>query len=364
MNRGPTLDRRRMLRFVLQGVALGAVVTVAVLVLTVRKETFDQLRGFSLALVPLLFAMVFTAWACNGARVWVMCRAAGHPLRYRQAIGISLSTEFGIAATPGGVGGAVIRLTLLRRAGVPLATAGSLLAADAAVDVVFFSLLAPFAVHVLLKEGILRGVLPNPSNLDALLGVAVVAALVTGIVVLVRSEGFHRALGRAAGATEFGRKRRLAARLRHLRIAVRRSIRRVSTSLHFLWRHRKGALLLNLGIAALQWCCRYLLLPLVLLSLGAQHVAILALFLVQGVLFTLSLVVVLPGGGGSVELLSALVLPNFIAPPLIGVVVLVWRFFTYHLYLLGGGTAFFIVCHRLHHLFPSASPEAPVQPRG
>jgi glycosyltransferase 2 family protein len=355
MKQGTTLNQKRMVRFVLQGVALGAIVTVVVLVLTVRDDTFEQLRGVSPAYVPLLFAMVFTAWACNGARIWIMCRAAGHRLRYRQAIGVSLSTEFGIAATPGGVGGAVIRLSLLRQAGVPLTTAASLLAADAAVDVVFFSLLAPFAIHVILKDGILRGVLRNPSNLDALYGLVVVIALGAGLVLLLRSEAFHRALSRLAGATDFGRRRRLPARMRHLRIAVRRSFRRMASSLSFLWRQRKGALLLNLLVASLQWCCRYMLLPLILISLGAEHVKPLPLFIIQGALFTLSLMIVLPGGGGSVELLSALVLPNFIGPALIGVVVLVWRFFSYHLYLLGGGAMFFYVCHRLHRLFPGAT---------
>jgi glycosyltransferase 2 family protein len=355
MKRAPTLNQKRMIRFVLQGVALGAIVTVAVLVLTVRKDTFEQLRGFSAAYVPLLFAMVVTAWACNGARIWIMCRAAGHRLRYRQAIGVSLSTEFGIAATPGGVGGAVIRLTLLRQAGLPLTTAGSLLAADAAVDVAFFSILAPFAIHIILKDGILRGVLRNPSNLDALYGLLVVGALLAGFVFLLRSDGFHRTLSRLAGATSFGRRRRLPARLRHLRIAVRRSVRRMASSLSFLWRHRKGALVLNLVVASVQWTCRYMLLPLILVSLGAEHVKPLPLFIIQGTLFALSLIIVLPGGGGSVELLSALVLPNFIQPALIGVVVLVWRFFSYHLYVLGGGAMFFYVCHRLHRLFPKAS---------
>jgi uncharacterized protein (TIRG00374 family) len=356
MKRGPSLNQGRLLRYVLQGVALGAVATALVLIFTTGEQTWVGLREFSPAYLPLLFAMVFTAWACNGGRVWLMCRAMGHPLRYRQAISVSLSTEFGIAATPAGVGGTVIRLTLLRQAGLPYVTSGSLLATDAAIDVVFFALLTPFAIYLILHDGILRAVIHEPSEAHAFAGLGIVAAIVAGAIVLLRSEAFHRQVARALAATEWGRSKRLPARHRHLRTAVRRSLRRMGGSVAFLWRERKSTLLLNLGLASIQWCCRYMILPVILLSLNTP-VNPLPLFLVQGVLFALSLMVVAPGGGGSVELLTALILPGFVNPGLIGVVVVVWRFFTYHLYLLGGGTVFFYTCHRLHSIFPTSRTE-------
>ncbi len=353
-----TLNQKRMLRYVLQGLALGGIASVLVVVFTAREETLERLGNFSFSILPVLFAMVVVAWLCNGARIWLMCRAAGHPLRYRQSIAVSLSTEFGIAATPAGVGGTVIRLSLLRQAGVPLTTAGSLLAADAAVDVVFFALLAPFAVFVLLRQRILERLFDSPSEIDALIMMAAVVAAGAGLVLLLRSNWFHRMLSGLLGATRFGRRKRLPGRYRKLRQATSRSIRRVGTSLKFLWRHRKGALFANLLIASLQWCCRYMLLPIILLSFDTP-VNPLPLFLVQGVLFGLSLLVVAPGGGGSVELLTAIILPTFVPTGLVGVVLIVWRFFTYHLYVIGGGAMFFYTCHRLHRIFPQATAETP-----
>lgn len=355
MKPAPTLNERKMLRYVLQGVALGAAATVLVLAFTVRARTVEQLRHFSASYLALFFCMVVLAWLCNGGRVWLMCRAAGHRLRYRQSIAVSLSTEFGIAATPAGVGGTVIRLTLLRQAGVPLTTAGSLIATDAAVDMAFFTLLAPFAVYVLLHDAVLRSIFANPSELDTLAVFAALLAVVAGLILLLRSAAFHRAAARLAGATAFGRRRRLAARHRFLRIGVARALRHTLTSFAFLWRNRKGALVLNFMLASVQWSCRYLLLPLILLSLGTK-VHPLPLFLVQGLLFAISLLVVVPGGGGSVELLTAFILPNIAPSAVIGIVVLVWRFFTYHLYILGGGAVFFYTCHRMNRLFPQAAP--------
>jgi len=55
--------------------------------------------------------------------------------------------------------------------------------------------------------------------------------------------------------------------------------------------------------------------------------------------------------------MTALVLPLIIPHSLVGIVILIWRFFTYYLYLLGGGIMFFTTCARLNTLFPQ--PVAP-----
>jgi uncharacterized membrane protein YbhN (UPF0104 family) len=61
---------------------------------------------------------------------------------------------------------------------------------------------------------------------------------------------------------------------------------------------------------------------------------------VQGSLFLLGIWVTAPGGGGTVEILSALALTPLVGVAAAGVAVVVWRFYTYYLYLIGGGIAF------------------------
>lgn len=340
-----TLDPRRMMRRLWQGVALGGIATALVVVFTVREETWTQLRQFDLRWLPLLALLVVIAWLCNGARVWLFCRALGHDVRYRHALLVSLSMEFGIAATPAGVGGAVLRLSLLKRHGVPVAHAGSMLASDAAVDLLFFALLTPFALWVVLHDQVFGQLLDRAEHTAAL---PIVLGALAGLVVLallLRSGAVQQRLARLARATEFGRTRRLPARHRLLRIQVSRTLRRMREAIGLLWGRRRAAVALNFLAASLQWTCRYSLLPLILLAAGSA-INPLPLFLVQGMLFMLSMLVVAPGGGGTVELLAALILPAFVPVPLVGVVVLVWRLFSYHLYLLGGGAAFFLECRR------------------
>jgi uncharacterized protein (TIRG00374 family) len=80
----------------------------------------------------------------------------------------------------------------------------------------------------------------------------------------------------------------------------------------------------------------------------------LPLMAAQGLLFMISLLVVVPGGGGSVELLSAVLLPGFVPSAVVGIVVAMWRMFTYYLYVVGGALVFFYVSRNLERVFPDA----------
>jgi uncharacterized protein (TIRG00374 family) len=210
------------------------------------------------------------------------------------------------------------------------------------------------AVFVIIRDGLLKTLIEEPSGLETLIALGVLAAAGILLVFLFRSPLVPRLIGWLAAATSFGRRKRFPARFRRLRMKLRGSMGRVLESLKFLWKHRKGSLLLNLAFASIQWTCRYMLLPVILYSLGTS-VNPLPLFLIQGFMFGLSLLIVAPGGGGSVELLTAFVLPLFAPSSLSGVIVLVWRFFSYHLYLLAGGSVFVYTCHRLHRLFPKSA---------
>ncbi|MCZ6675020.1 MAG: hypothetical protein O7C75_18975, partial [Verrucomicrobia bacterium] len=55
---------------------------------------------------------------------------------------------------------------------------------------------------------------------------------------------------------------------------------------------------------------------------------------------------------GGVEVATAFILGNFVPLPMVGLVLLLWRFSTYHLYLLAGGSVFFYVSSHMDKIFP------------
>ncbi len=283
----------------------------------------------------------------------VLSHSLGHPLRYKQCLAISLSSEFGIAATPVGMGGAVIRLALLRRAGISLAHGTSMLATDVALDICYFLLLLPLAIYSLMRNQKILALFQkwdNRSWIPILIGALF---FILFIYLVIRYHLIWRGIKKIAAWPKLD-PYRLPARFRLLKWKLIVEIRHFKEGLHILFRMRRSAVLINFCLASMQWTCRYSILPLILYAFSLINDPI-PLFLLQGLLFSASLLFVLPGGGGGVEMTTAFILGLLIPKALVGVVLLLWRFFTYHLYLAGGGVAFTLVCAYLNTLFPPAN---------
>lgn len=344
------------MRYAIEGAALAVLATAGVVLFYTDPDTFDHLRRIGWEMKTVLLSMIVFAWLCNGMRVRLLTHSLGYRLSYIQCLSVSLSSEFGIAATPAGMGGAAIRLTLLKRAGVPLAHGTSMLAMDVALDSLFFLLLLPFAFYSIAQNAKIRALI---GRVEPAQWITALIILILGVVLIagtIRTRRFRSILQKLIRHSILSRYQ-LPARLRLARWKATGGWRQMMEGFVHLLQLKWGSVLLTFGCASLQWICRYSILPLLLYGLHVPCDPVL-LFLLQGLLFTGSLLLVLPGGGGGVEVSAALVLRQVIPPYLVGVVILLWRFFTYHLYLLGGGSMFLWTCARLQRLFPSVLPEA------
>jgi len=338
---------RRLLRYGLQGAVLAILVTLGVLAFTMAPETLDGLRDMHGVYFLPIVALVLGAWACLAGRIWLAARALRHPIPYRGALRIAVSTEFGVAASPAGVGGTAIRLALLRSAGVPLGIGTTMVGADVLLDVLFFILVTPLAVWVLLADpswsGLMRKLFTSARCLPLLLIAIPVFAM---LVLLVRRGSWFRDAHWLAHKIPGSIRYRLPARLRLARSRIQAGVHQVTGSAGYLYRQQWPALVGMFGLACLQWCCRYGVLPLLLLSFST-HRNPFPLLVLQGILFAISFLLVVPGGGGVIEMLSVMVLPLFLPRALIGMALLIWRFFTYYIHLLVGGAVFL---HTIRHL--------------
>ncbi len=345
MSRKHPFSVRHLVRYAMQGTALGLVVTALIMLFTSDRETFTQLRDFPLYYLPIMLAMVCVAWACAGTRLWLISRAMGYGFRYRDMLMMGLASEFGVSASPAGVGGAAVRMGYLHRAGVPMHSALTIFAADSVLDTVFFFLLSPVTIVIMVRDpswwGIARGGLHIGPDTPILLASLCLATLLAIRFWTEIMRVIDRMVVRLPGSRRF----RLPARWRHLQHMTRRTVHRAWTGTHFLVRSRRWVLLASLVLSGTQWVCRYGILPLILLAFHAARNPV-PLLLLQGFFFALALVLVLPGGGGGIELLTTAVLRYFVPMSLVGVVVLLWRVFTYYLYLLVGGVVFAKSCYR------------------
>ena len=347
------LNLRKFTTIALQGLLITVVASSLVLLFTSSGDTLQQLReNVRWPLVPLLALPVLLSWTCNGLRFHLMCRCIGHPLSIRRSWAIAVSSEFGVAASPGGVGGTAVRLGFLKKSGVPFVYGGALLAADIFLDILFFACITPFALYALLPcmsfeaADFSRGW--HPATL---------------LVLLVPAAGlaFRRPLIRWLQKQKPIRKCRLAERLRDVRKKGMHGFRQGRTALALIFRNHRIVLVLNFLLTAVQFTSRYSVLPLAIWLLGIP-VNPLPLIVMQGALYMVSMVVVAPGGGGSVEALAAVALPQLLPTHLVGVAILLWRLFTYHFYLLCGGAVFTVTFRKLIGAEASVAQPEPLVP--
>ncbi|MDD4871676.1 MAG: flippase-like domain-containing protein, partial [Kiritimatiellae bacterium] len=264
-----------------------------------------------------------------------------------------LAAEFGVAATPGGVGGTIIRLVFMKKSGVPIMTGASILTSDAVLDVSFFIILIPFALIVMGRDPSWNVVMDELRNIPLGIIIAGVILLVLSAVILFRKGGrWARGIEGMLKHIKMARKRRLAGRLRFLRWKTRNALVRILATTKFMFQQHVLALTVAFVLTGIQWLCRYGILPVILMAFsGVQN--ILPLLVMQGLFLVLSFVILLPGGGGTVEMITTLVLRQFVPISAVGIVLILWRFFTYHLYLLMGGTVFFLTWGNLERILPS-----------
>jgi glycosyltransferase 2 family protein len=339
-------------KLALKGSALGVAAAIGVMLFYSEPDTYEHLHRLSWSILFLLLGMIVFAWLCNGSRIFILSRSLGYRLSYLQSLSVSLSSEFGIAATPAGVGGAAIRLGLLKRAGVPLAHGTTMLAMDVALDSLFFLILTPFAVISIYQNDKIRTIIGSIQAFDIIIALSSVIASLVMIAFLYRTKRLKRSM-HLLMLTSILMKYRLPGRLRLRRWKAAAGFHKMIEGFVHLLHLKWGAIVLTFVVASMQWTCRYSILPLLLYGLSVPCNPVL-LFLLQGFLFTGSLLIVLPGGGGGVEISAAIILRQIVPPYLVGVIILLWRFFTYHLYLLGGGAMFFWTCSRLHWMFPKS----------
>lgn len=349
------------------GLALAAVgVLVA---LTFDDSTWRALRRVGPPIAAALAALMTASWFAAAGRIHLLCRSLGHRLRFRDSLTVAVSGEFGVAASPTGLGGTAVRLGLLRARGVPLTTGTAVVGADFILDGGVAVLVTTLAIPLAFLFPGSRDLMERLADeIDPRLGLTAGAFLTLVVVaaVLWRRLAARRGTEAArepelvrqaeetleretegretdgAGAADEASSGGPLTRLRH---RLGDALKRARSGLRTLFRHRRPTVAWCFLLAFLQLLCRYSILPLVVLTLvGPTRVFL--LYPLQGLLMIIAHFLVLPGGGGSVELGAGVVLALFVPASLVGAAVLLWRLFTFHWNLFIGGTVFFLALLR------------------
>ena len=230
--------------------ALALLATLAVPLLLGGLAALAALREVPASALATILGVTLLGWLARAAKLAVLAHGVGVRLRPLQSLLVSLATDFGFLATPGGLGGYAANVLLLRRAGATTSAATAVAAADQIVDALFFAIALPLAACAAL-----RSALPELMLRAAFAGGGVLCA--SALLAFALRRPLLRAAARRAERHRDGRFARAYALL--------------AQSLHDTARLLHGDARATLALAVLttvQWTTRYGVLWLALAAFG------------------------------------------------------------------------------------------------
>ncbi len=322
----PVLQRR-----IRRGARISATFTVlvllALLLFTVEKQTFQVLRQ----LKPSVIIGLFFVWGLfvllDGWRLRLIAQTGRENLSLRRAVEVILVGYFFAAVTPFQTGGFPFQIIILRKDRIGPGRAMAYLALRGILIYGFVYLLTPFMVlrfSQSTESGIVR------LMLHYLILVVLVIALLGAFVVVrpARSERLLERFRHRLPAFLYRALRFVISEVEEFRLIFGNVLRDPHGRKYFLYATvvSVAALVVYLSLA-----------PLALYGLGVESVNFLTVMGIQVLLMALLLYIPTPGAGGVAEMggaaLFALVCPKY----LLGVYVILWRFFTFYLLAIAGG---------------------------
>ncbi|MEX5594110.1 lysylphosphatidylglycerol synthase transmembrane domain-containing protein [Pseudomonas orientalis] len=292
-------------------------------------ETVARLRQFPLLQLLGMFAMIIGCWLINSLRLRLLLGQQRSRLGWRKSLGVVISTEFAMCATPGGSGGPLTLMGLLARSGIRPAHGSAVFAMDQLSDLLFFFC----ALLGIVLYALFHSLSPRLEWLLGLSAVSMVGGVVGGLLVV----RFHRRLIRLAGRALKAMKVRVGTRRRWARRLLR-FLAAFTQTLKLPWRTLLGVF----ALTSLHWLLRYSVLYLALRGLGGQVQWALS-FLIQMLSLTAGQFSLLPGGAGAAELTSAALLAPMVGNSTAAAAILIWRAVTYYFYLLAGAPVFLLM---------------------
>ena len=309
--------------------------TLAVPLILGGVEQFSLLDRISWDIALIVLLIISVSWIFNALRLRLLLGAMDRPVDLGEGALISIAGEFAGNATPGAIGLPVTYTFLLRNLKLSFGSAMGMISVIVLMDVIFFGTMMPLASVILLFN---RG--PHSSRMAAIIAILVIGASVILWALFRYYPAACRHIGRQMERVKW------LARYRHpLRrifvdyIRALRMLRRMS------WRQRAGIFVTTVGY----WMPRYLLLAILIITVGQKKVPFTYLFLAQGLLNLGGQIIIIPGGGGGVDLAYSFFMSPYLSPQAIGLTLIMWRACTYYLYLLLGAPVFFYKTGKVAH---------------
>ena len=311
---------------------IGLIAIVAIPVIWGGSGMLSLIHQFPLHLLGVMISMIFICWYLNASKLRVLLAGRSGHLTHLQSMGVIMAVEFGICATPGGAGGYLTLIAIMKQRGLRAAETTAIFAVDQMIDMVFF-----FVSMLLVGLYVIITSIELPSMRVLSVPLALMATALSALIYAGRHHGLM--MRHIAGFLKLCRLSSSRLRSWMRRLLVFRNALRTTLKMP------RRQLLKAFAYGVLHWLVRYTVLYIALYGLG-HRVDWGYTFLVQMVSMAAGQVTLLPGGAGGAEFTSMFMLDPVVGHNTAAAAILIWRLVTYHFYLIAGIPAFLLLAGR------------------
>jgi glycosyltransferase 2 family protein len=321
---------------IIASVALSISIILLILYFTINKETLQNLSQVSVRPEFFLFfgaAVVLNviSWVIWAARLKIISKAIAPDVHVSlwESTKIVIANLFLAGITPSMAGGEPVRIYLLKKDGMTFGGATAAVLGERLIDAIFILVTIPFALLVFkdyivdprLQLGVLVGVVAFILFIVVFLYASTRPLKVKALLIII-DEKIQRIKKKKAG------KKSIIERLS-------KEVDNFSQSMVFFLKQGKKTFLLGGILTVAMWSVGFMIPSMLLLSLGLPPLYFES-YAAQIILLIIIMLPLTPGSSGIAELGMYGLYGIFLNTPLLGVLVLLFRFITYHMNVICG----------------------------
>jgi len=308
---------------------------IVIMLITLDKHTWTALKEVNIFYLFLCFVFWGIYLYMDGLRVQILSSALGKRVSLSTAVSVITSGIFLAAVTPFQTGGLPVQLYILNKEGLSLGKGSVVLLFRGILELLIFIFVVPIIIFH--YEGIMSGKVTQA--LMKYLFIVYGIALLLLVILFLKPKMLKRWTYRFY----FFLRRRRIVRSRKLLRFFRRVFIEVEDfrkSLQIYFKQQKFRLFLAFLVTVVSYIALFSIAPAILFGLGA-HPPIIETFYLQLLLKFLLFFVPTPGGSGVSEAAFVSLFKSFSPEHLLGICVVLWRFFTCYIGVIFG--AFVII---------------------
>ncbi|MCU0645450.1 MAG: flippase-like domain-containing protein [bacterium] len=302
------------------------------------KTIFQTITHFSSFYLFIAILLILLPWFANATRLYIWTQFLKTRLSFLQVFKIILISEFGAAITPSAVGSAPVKTSLLIEKKMSPGAALTLATITSLEDLTFFVFSIPIALTLASawQLPILKNFFTKLSSIMpwvfGIVGLILIVIFLIRKLLKIQTEKMNSNPAKTISLILKAQKKGKAVwkdfRAAYRVIGKKGKIRFITTTL----------------LTGIQWTCRYSIITALLASLGI-HTEPILFFVLQWIVFVLSIFIPTPGATGGAEASFYFIFYAFLPANTIGLITAGWRFLSFYTFLGIGVLLYYIfVC--------------------